>query len=197
MSSQSIHASSGADSSFLARQVWKIAVTIAVVTVLLALLGVGLTTTNKSIAPTYWMSLVPVYGLLCIATAWVRTRRGEGDIRVVVRQVFHWLGIAAAVGLDFFIRGTGEETGVGAGFNALLLLALGCFLAGVHFESLFLVIGLILTLALVAVVRADQYMWLIVGAGLVVIGAIGGLMWLRIKARRRLSSAGPSAPAGS
>ena len=43
---------------------WKATLVGATVMVGLALLGVGLTTTNRSIAPTYWLSLVPVFGLL-------------------------------------------------------------------------------------------------------------------------------------
>src|SRR5262245_35841648 len=102
----------------------KVAIAVAILMVLLAVVGVGLTTTDRAFAATYWMALVPVYGLLCVAVAWVRANRGEGGPGVVVRQVMHWLAIAAAVWLDFFIRRAGEETGVAAGFTALLLLAL-------------------------------------------------------------------------
>src|SRR5262245_29899279 len=101
---------------------WKIALAVASVMVVLALVGIGLTTTDRAIAPKYWMSLVPVYGLLCIAFAWSRARHGEGSPRMVFRQVLHWLAIAAALGLDFIIRGTGEETGVADGFKAMVFL---------------------------------------------------------------------------
>src|SRR5262245_56679473 len=154
---------------------WKIALAVASVMVVLALVGIGLTTTNRAIAPKYWMSLVPMYGLLCIAFAWCRARHGEGSPRMVFRQVLHWLAIAGALGLDFIIRGTGEETGVAAGFNALLLLALGCFLAGVHLEWLFALVGLLLTATLLVVVRAEQYLWLIVIVGAV---AAAAMIWL-------------------
>src|SRR5215472_5384628 len=103
---------------------WKIACVVAVIMVLLALLGVGLTTTSSAAAPTYWISLVPIYGLLCVGLAWARARHEVGVRRpAVIRQLFHWLGIGVAVGLDFYIRGTGVETGTAAGMNALLLLA--------------------------------------------------------------------------
>src|SRR5262245_1593856 len=105
-----------------AQRTWRLAMAAGAIMVVLALLGVGLTTTNRTIAPTYWISLVPVYGLLCIAFAWSRARHGEGSPRMVVRQVLHWLAIAAALGLDFIIRGTGEETGVADGFKAMVFL---------------------------------------------------------------------------
>lgn len=128
--------------------------------VVLALLGVGLATADVGFARDYWMALVPVYGLLCIFTAWKRARPGE---QLVLRQLLHWAGIAGAVALDFSIRNTGLETQV-SGLNALLLLALGCFLAGVHLDWLFVPVGLLLTLTLFLVAKADQYLWLLLVA---------------------------------
>jgi hypothetical protein len=176
---------------------WKIALAVASVMVVLALVGIGLTTTDRAIAPKYWMSLVPVYGLLCIAFAWSRARHGEGSPRMVVRQVLHWLAIAAALGLDFIIRRTGEETGVAAGFNALLLLALGCFLAGVHLEWLFTLVGLLLTATLLVAVRADQYLWLIAVVGVLVIAAMFWVMRRLDKFGRRSAGSSQSTPVGS
>jgi hypothetical protein len=160
---------------------WKVAMGVASVMVALALLGVGLTTTQREIAPKYWIALVPVYGLLCVWTAWNRTRHGEGGRVLIIRQVIHWLVIAAALAMDFLIRGTGEETGSAAGYNALLLLALGCLLAGVHLEWLFSLVGLLLVLTLIVVVKADQYLWLVVIGGAVVLAAMLG--WKRLWAK--------------
>src|SRR5262245_62440841 len=116
---------------------WKVVVAVAIVMVLLAMLGVALTTTSRDFAPTYWMALVPVYGFLCIAVAWMRARHEGHAYRVLVfRQVFHWVGVGAALAIDFAIRTSGEETGQATGISALLILALGCFLAGVHLEGL-------------------------------------------------------------
>jgi hypothetical protein len=165
---------------------WAIATGVAVVMVLLSLLGVALTTTSSGFAATYWVSLVPVFGLLCIGTASLRAREGHKFDRVMVsRQVFHWLGIAVALGLDFYIRGSGEETGVATGLNALLVLALGCFLAGIHLEWLFIPVGVLLTLALVIVAKADQYLWLIFVIGGITVAVLLGLQWLLGKTRDR------------
>src|SRR5271166_3230076 len=58
---------------------WKIAVVTSVIMVLLALIGVGLTTASSGAAPVYWISLVPVYGFLCVGVAW-RRRLPDGRI---------------------------------------------------------------------------------------------------------------------
>jgi hypothetical protein len=180
---------------------WKVASIVAAVMVLLALLGVGLTTTNSAVAPTYWISLVPVYGLLCVSIAWARSHHDPSLRRpVVVRQIFHWLGIGVALGLDFYVRRTGEETGAAAGINALLLLALGCYLAGIHLEWMFIIVGLLLTLALLIITKADQYLWLIFVVGGLAVAAMLTLAWHLNKSRYphpRAEGAIPSVPAGS
>jgi hypothetical protein len=158
---------------FPVHQSWKVASIVAVVMVLLALLGVGLTMANKSAASAYWIALVPVYGALCIWIARIHQQRGILiDPYVIWRQVFHWVGIGAAIGLVFFISGTNLVTSEGAGLNALLLLALGCFLAGIHFEWLFVVVGGLLTLTLVMVVQCERYLWLMFVVGIAALAVI-------------------------
>ncbi|MFH0341896.1 MAG: hypothetical protein ACHBNF_07135 [Chromatiales bacterium] len=158
--------------------------------VILALIGVGLTMANSAIAATYWILMVPIYGLLCVATAWYRSvpGAGAGPSSLVLRQVFHWLGIGGALGLDFFVRSLGEETDIAAGLNALLLLALGCYLAGVHLERLFIVVGLLLTLTFFVVAKVQEYLWLVLVTGAVAIMAIIGLN--RVLGRVRSHSSG-------
>lgn len=139
----------------------------AIVMALLALVGVGLAMSNSKASETYWIALVPVYGVLCVLTAW--TRRGA-QRTAVLQQVLHWTGIGVAVGLDFaYLRRSGLETGAAAGLNSLLLLALGCYLAGVHMEWLFILAGILLSLILVIVAVGEQYLPLLFGVGVVVI----------------------------
>jgi hypothetical protein len=169
--------------------------------VLLALLGVALTTTGKSIAPPYWISLAPVFGVLCAGTAWARHRHAAGLRREeVIRQILHWLGVAVALGLDFFVRGSGVETGQAAALNAMLLLALGSFLAGVHLEWHFAIVGVLLCLALIIVSQAEEYVWLIfIVGGLAVVGLFG-VRWLFLgghRAAQTPSTVLPSVPSGS
>jgi hypothetical protein len=163
---------------------------IAAVMLLLALVGVALTTSDRDIASTYWVILVPVFGLLCVGTAWYRSGPGRPFGRIAVaRQVLHWAGIGVALWLDFLVRRSGEETGVAAGLNALLILALGCFLAGVHLEWMFAVVGALLTLTLILVTKADQYLWLMFIVIGVTLAAMLGVRWMMHKARSRKRAA--------
>lgn len=168
---------------------WTLPLIVVIIMLALALVGVALTTSKNEQAPRYWIALVPVYGILCVATAWVRARR-DAKFRSpgVVRQVLHWLGIGIALWLGFYIRRTGEETVIAESNNALLLLALGCFLAGVHLEWLFALVGALLMLSLIVVVEAEQYVWLIfVASGLL----IAGLLVVRRLVKKHATPAHP------
>lgn len=170
---------------------WKVAMVVGIIMVLLAMLGVGLTTTSRELAPVYWVSLVPIYGLLCIAVARSRAlHEGQPYHALVVRQVFHWLGVAVALALDFAVRGSGEETGRASGINALLVLALGCYLAGVHLEWLFALVGLLLTLTLIIIAKAEEYVWLIFIVGGLAIAGMLAFQWLMGKKHAERSAAG-------
>jgi hypothetical protein len=142
--------------------------------VLLALGGVGLSNADPRLVATYWIALVPIYGLLCISTAWRMAPPGTAYGRAeITRQVLHWLGIAVALGVDYAIRGSGQEAGLAAGLNAMLLLALGCYLAGVHLQWLFALVGVLLGIAVLVVVKFNEYLWLIfVVGGIAIAGMI-------------------------
>src|SRR5262249_1853314 len=70
-----------------------------------------------------------------------------------------------------------------AGFDALLLLAVGCFLAGVHLEAIFALVGVLLTATLFVLVKADQYLWILFAVGLAILAAIAGIASLGRRGR--------------
>ena len=168
---------------------WKVTAAVASIMVVLAMIGVGLTTIDRPLARRYWMFLVPAYGVLCMAIAWIRSRHDAlHGLGAVGQQLAHWLAIGAAVALDFWMTGTGEETGAAAGFNALLLLAVGCVLAGVYLDWHFGLVGGLLALSLVSVVKIDQYLWLL----LVVAALVLAVIYTVARLMGRSSAAGDS-----
>jgi hypothetical protein len=181
---------------FLGGRSWRLASIVSATMVMLALLGVAFTNARYDFAQTYWICLVPVFGLMCVGTAWARTRK-EGGLRMhaVIRQVLHWVGIGIALWLDFLVRRTGEETATAAGLNAVLLLALGCFLAGVHLDWLFAFVGILIVLALVLVAKAEQYLWIIFVIGGLAIALMVALWW-QLRAKKGVVAA-PSGTVGS
>jgi len=156
----------------LHRHFRKVPLIASAVMIFLAIVGVGFTIGNFAIAKSFWIALMPIYGVLCIVTVYYHH---EGvNPWMIVRQVLHWLGIGAAIYLDLvFLRGAGEQTSIAAGLSSLLLLALGCYLAGVYVEWLFALVGVFLTFTLIVLIAAQEYMFLLVGIG---IGLLAGML---------------------
>ncbi|HEX5957238.1 MAG TPA: hypothetical protein VFY92_01100 [Hyphomicrobiaceae bacterium] len=123
---------------------------------LLALIGTGITLADAQWARPYWLTLVPIYGVLCVIAAWRRTGQLTGS---VTRQILHWLSVAAAIALDFaYLRRGGEPAAAATGLSSLLILALGSLLAGIHLEWLFALVGLLLFIIFAVVGLAQYYL---------------------------------------
>jgi hypothetical protein len=147
----------------------------AIAMVLLAMVGAAVTLADAAWARTYWLTLVPIFGVMCTIAAWDDTRALD---RMVVRQILHWLSVGLAIILDFnFLQGRGEQTAAATGLSSLLILALGCLLAGIHLDWLFAVVGLLLLLMVVLVSIAQEYLALVFLAGVLVIGFLLGAQW--------------------
>jgi hypothetical protein len=147
-----------------------IAAILAIVMIVLALIGAGATLANVSWAEQYWLWLVPVFGVICTITAWMRTRTLDWT---VLRQVLHWLAVGVTIAIDFsFFRRTGEQTSITTSLNSLLLLALGCLLAGIHFEWSFALVGVLLLATAFTVAVAQEYMALVMLLGALLIVAV-------------------------
>ena len=156
-----------------------LATIIAVIMVLLAMVGTGITLADVTWARSYWLMLVPIYGLLCIFTAWYHARAID---QMVVRQILHWISVGIAIALDFiFLRGSGEQTATATGMSSLLILALGCLLAGIHMEWLFALVGLLLLVIVVIVSIAQEYLALVLVVAALVLMLVLAARWVRKK----------------
>jgi hypothetical protein len=125
---------------------------------LLALIGTAVSLAGAQWARTYWLALVPVYGVLCVIAAWYRTGQFTGT---VLHQVLHWLSVAVAIVLDYaYLRRGGEAGAATAGLSSLLILGLGSLLAGIHLDWLLALVGLFLLAIFAVVGLAHQYLTL-------------------------------------
>jgi hypothetical protein len=160
---------------------------VAGVMALLALVGTAITLANASWARTYWLVLVPIYGALCVFAAWQRTGQFTGTVS---RQVLHWLCVGIAIVLDFaFLRGNGEQAAAATGLSSLLILALGCVLAGVHLDWLFALVGVLLAVILMVVSLARQYLTVAF-----LIAALAALIFAAYRALWKTAPQGAPAP---
>ena len=158
--------------------------------VLLALLvlstvGVAISQLSPEKAFRYWIVMVPIFGAVSLFSGWSSARAGGMTASGVVRrQILHWAALAVAVCLVFLLQATGRMGEADAGTVTLLSLALATFLAGVHFDWRYCVVGALLAAAVAAIAVVSNFLWLI---GIV---AVGFAIFLSLRAARADPSAG-------
>jgi hypothetical protein len=147
---------------------------ILVVLVLLSIIGIAVTNIARPYGLQYWLSMVPAFAGCSIFYGWSQARREGLPAKKILRvQVFHWVALALAAYAVYLLEYTGRIDREAAGLVTLLALALTTFLAGVHFNWRFSVLGLILGLTMVGAAFLQEFFWMIVIPA-VVVGA--GLM---------------------
>ena len=130
------------------------------VMLVLSLIGVGITDWAPQHAWKYWSYLVPVFGLICIVEMWRARRPDERHVHGVMlrKQILHWLGLMACVYLVFTFVKIGLVSAEIAGLVNLMMLALTMFLAGVHFDWTYLLVGLVLGAFAASAAYVEQYL---------------------------------------
>jgi hypothetical protein len=149
---------------------------------LLALSAIGIAVTNIWPIQSFWFwaVMVPIFGASSIYMGWSKARqRGEGVTRILRIQLLHWIGLLATVLLIYFLfTNTSRIDSNQLALTTLIALALTTFLAGVHFDWRFMVIGIVLGAAVAVVAFMEQYIWVIIIPIVVAIGVIV-FRWMR------------------
>ncbi len=124
----------------------------------LAVVGMGLTMSLEDGGWEYWIFLLAFYGGVSVFWAWQGAKqKGEPVWRTVRDNVFHWSCVLAIYAILVIFEWT-EVINRGAAANVgLLVLALSCLLAGVHFDWIFLLVGVVLAIMVVAIGYLEQY----------------------------------------
>src|SRR5579862_867424 len=136
---------------------------VLILLVVLSALGVAINDYSPKDAFRYWIWMAPTFGSASVIAAWWRAaRRGEPVGTAVLRQILHWVGVTGAVYLIYLLQTTGRVANEAAGLAALLTIALGSFLAGVHSDWRLMVIGGVLAITLVGFAILERIIWFVV-----------------------------------
>jgi len=131
----------------------------------------GLFLANYSIqrADWYWSAMFPVFGLFCLGHQLIAGDTGRPLWTVILKQALHWLGPIVAVRIIFLQLARGQMDADAVALMILLILAVTCFLAGVHFDHSFVWVSAFLILVALMGTEIESYLWLIVIIGLVAV----------------------------
>ncbi|TWU42371.1 hypothetical protein Poly41_06680 [Novipirellula artificiosorum] len=144
---------------------WKLQFGVLCGMLMLALIGMGLSQALEQSAWWYWLFVVFTYAALGL---WRSTRKakrgGHGLKNLISRELAHWAVLLAFLGVLAVLERKEIISRESSSDFALLLLAFSCCLAGIHFDWLLLIMGVVLTVMLVAMATLEQYtivLWLV------------------------------------
>jgi len=146
---------------------------------LLATIGIGVTSFSARYGYWYWVAMLPLFGLTSLLAALSRARAHGRPVAPEVRsQLLHWVGALMALEIVYLLQTRGRISGDAGGLTALLVLSLATFLAGVHADWRFALMGILLGAATAGAALVEQFLWM------GVIPVVGGIILLVYLMRR-------------
>ena len=157
---------------------------IFVAMLVLAVVGAAVSQALDSGGRLYWLALVVIYAAISITRSYLDAKAEGGPVWSMIRtQVFHWLGVLVAINIVLWFESTGVTDRGPAADYSTLVLALGCYLAGVHFDWTFMLLGAVLAVIAAALGFLDQFSIYLVTIPLAVVA-----LWIVYK--RKVGDAG-------
>lgn len=152
---------------------------LVVALIVLAGVGIGVTTFSPARGFHYWLAMVPLFGGVSAYLAFERARaKGVSPAPALRGQLFHWIALLGAFQLVFLLKNAGQLEYDALGLVALTVLALTTFLAGVHTDWRLCLVGLLLAAVAAAGAYVQQFAWAVVIPALLLLGVLG-FVWIR------------------
>lgn len=130
---------------------------------ILVMIGLFLSNYSSEKARFYWCAMFPIFGVACLVHELAAGRAYEVALwRILMRQALHWIGPIVAVKILFMQHARGQMATDAVALTIILLLAVTCFLAGVHFDRSFYWVSAFLALAAVIGTEIETYLWFVV-----------------------------------
>jgi hypothetical protein len=130
---------------------------IFILMLVLAIGGVAVSQALETGGRLYWLGLVVIYAAIGITRSYLNAKGQNLPLWPMIRaQVLHWVGSLVAINIVLWFERAGIADRAPAADSALLILALSCYLAGVHFDWTFMLLGGILAVIAVGLGYLDQ-----------------------------------------
>jgi hypothetical protein len=149
----------------------------------LVMIGLFLTNVSRLHARYYWSAMFPIFGIVCL---WHELAGSDADPipmwKRIIRQALHWLGPIIAVQIIFLQLERGQMDADAVSLVTLVILAVTCFLAGVHMDRSFYWVSAALAFAAIIGTEVEAYLWMLAA---VAIAAIAITVFAATALRRR------------
>ena len=158
---------------------------VLIVGVLSVLVMIGLFLTNVSHlhARYYWSAMFPIFGIVSLWHELNVPNTNPGPLwKRILRQVLHWLGPIIAVQIIFLQLARGQMDADSVALVTLVILAVTCFMAGVHMDRSFYWVSAALAFAAIVGTEVEAYLWMLAAIAIV---AVAITVFAAIALRRR------------
>ena len=134
------------------------------------MIGLFLTNVSHLHARYYWSAMFPIFGIVSLWHELAGPNSNAGPVwRRILRQVLHWLGPIVAVQIIFLQLARGQMDADSVALVTLIILAVTCFMAGVHMDRSFYWVSAALALAAVIGTEVEAYLWMLAAIAIVAI----------------------------
>jgi len=149
----------------------------------LVMIGLFLTNVSHLHARYYWSAMFPIFGIVSLWHELNVPNSNPGPLwKRILRQVLHWLGPIVAVQIIFLQLARGQMDADAVALVTLLILAVTCFMAGVHMDRTFYWVSAALAFAAVVGTEVEAYLWMLAAIAIV---AVAITVFAAIALRRR------------
>jgi hypothetical protein len=149
----------------------------------LVMIGLFLTNVSHLHARYYWSAMFPIFGIVSLWHELNGPNSNPGPLwKRIVRQVLHWLGPIVAVQIIFLQLARGQMDADAVALVTLVILAVTCFMAGVHMDRSFYWVSAALAFAAVVGTEVEAYLWMLAAIAIV---ALAITVFAAIALRRR------------
>jgi len=158
--------------------------------ILLSWIGAAYTQTDAQSSRWYWHYLIPVFGLICIATQWNNVEpTAKARALLIARQILHWGTLLLLMQVVFMATTQGFMSSFDdrqASFLLMLNVTLTTFLAGIYSDWRLCVVAIFLGSSSTVMIMVQNLIPILVyaGVGIIIVYLIWNWLYNRWQARR-------------
>ncbi|MBY0530173.1 MAG: hypothetical protein K2P51_08335 [Rhabdochlamydiaceae bacterium] len=151
---------------------WKLRLSIALLMLILAFVGVIVTDIYQDGAWRYWQIISIVYAVLSLTLSFYLKKMGWSKaIWTLWHELFHWIGLMLAIFIISYFVKTGIMGRFQSGLVVLTLLAFATYLAGIYIEATYIPIGVLLGFFAAGTALFQAYIYSVI-LPLTIVGAL-------------------------
>lgn len=169
--------------SFSSARKRQIEAAILILTLLLSVIGIGITDYSPTNAYGYWLLMTVILAAAGTVISWInRASLPDQQMKkLLMTQIIHWTATAATMLGIFLLLKTGRLNYESVGLVLLFTLGLSTFLDGYRIDWRFSLLGVLMFLSAVLAAYIEEFLWIIIIITVILIILI--VLWERRKNR--------------